>query len=102
MKVYAKKLYYKSNRRSEPPARYSARQPKGIGTDVHATIRLAPILKKHKDLRKGILKHEMEEIKAWGKGKTNSHRFASSKEPRVTRKLGGERAFWKEIDRRDK
>ena len=79
MKLYVKKRYYKRDRRSESPAVYEARQPKGVGTDIHATIRMSPILKKHGDLRKGILRHETEEIKAWGRGSTRPHRIANSK-----------------------
>jgi len=102
MRVYVRKRYYKRDRRDESPAIYEARQPKGVGTDVHATIRMSPVLKKHKDLRKGILKHEIEEIKAWGRGSTRPHRIANSKEPKVTKSLGGERGFWREIERREK
>jgi len=102
MKVHVKKRYYKRNLRHRSPATYEAEQPHGVGTDVHATIKMSPILRKHKDLRDGILKHEMEEITAWGRGSTRPHRTASSKEPLITRKLGGERGFWKEIDRREK
>lgn len=102
MKVYVTKRYWKRNRENESPAVYRAEQRGGVGTDVHATIMMTPVLKKHRDLREGILKHETEEIKAWGRGSTRAHRIASSKEPVATRKLGGERAFWKEIERRGK
>jgi hypothetical protein len=77
-------------------------QPGGVGTDVYATIRLSPVLRKHRDLRDGIVKHEVEEIKAWGRGSTRPHRIANNKEPSVTKRLGGERGFWEEIRRREK
>jgi len=102
MNLHVRKKYYKHDYKDRSPARYSVKQPKGVGTDVHGVIYMSPVLKKHKDLRKGILKHEIEEIKAWGKGKTNAHRIAQSKEPKITRNLGGERAFWKEIKKREK
>ncbi len=102
MRLHVRKLYYKRDDKKESPARYSAKQPRGVGTDVYATIKMMPILRKYKDLRKGILKHEVEEIKAWGKGSTRAHRIANGKEPAVTKRLGGERGFWREITRREK
>ncbi len=102
MDIRIRKRYYERSDKSRSPASFTARQPKGVGTTVHATIRLDPVLKKHKDLRKGVLKHETDEIRAWGKGKTSTHRLANRKEPQVTRKLGGTKGFWGEIDRRNR
>lgn len=102
MKLHISKRYYKNSRKGREPAIYHAKQPKGVGTDIHAIVKLDPILKKHRDLRKGILKHESSEIEAWGKGRTACHRYASSKEPEVTRKLGGVKGFWKEIEKRNR
>ena len=102
MKLYIRKRYRKRSKRGGKPASFHATQPKGVGTDVHAIIKLDPILKKHKDLRKGILRHERKEIEAWGRGRTDSHRYANNREPEVTRRLGGVRGFWKEIRKREK
>ena len=102
MDIRVRKRYYKRSKKGRSPASFIARQPRGVGTDVHATIRLDPVLKKHKDLRKGVLKHETDEIKAWGKGKTSTHRYANRNEPKVTRRLGGVKGFWREIERRNK
>jgi hypothetical protein len=100
MKVHIKKTYLKRNLRKHSPARFHARQPKGVGTDVFATVKLAPVLRKHKDLHKGIMKHEEHEIREWGKGRHDAHERARLKEPKATRKLASTKEFWQEIERR--
>lgn len=91
--------YYKRSNKQRPPATYRAKRK---GGKVVADIKLDPILKKHKDLRRGVLKHEKDEIRAWARGNTAPHRYASKREPRVTHRLGGERGFWREIERRER
>jgi len=100
MKVHIKKVYHKKTRIGRPPASFHAKQPKWVGTTVHAVVKLDPILKKHKDLHRGIMKHEKHEIKAWGQGLPMPHAHARTKEPKLTRNIGGVSGFWKEIDRR--
>ena len=93
--------YYKRVRRGEEPIRYTVRQPGGVGTTAYATIYLDPILKKHADLRKALVNHELREIKAWAIGRTGSHTGARREEPVLTRDIGGVSGFWKEIKRRE-
>lgn len=102
MKVFVTKRYYKRSVRGREPIKYKARQPHGIGKDIHVTIRMDPVLKKHPDLRKALLRHEISEIRAWGKGKTGTHKKAREKEPKLLRKIGGVMGFWREIKRREK
>jgi len=100
--VKYKIVYYKRSLVGRDPVRYSARQPKGKGTTVFATFRLDPILRKHRDLREAMLKHELNELRAWGAGSTRGHSLARSKEPALTRNIGGVSGFWREIKRREK
>ena len=93
--------FYKRVRQGEEPIHYTAKQPKGVGTNVFATIYLDPILKKYPDLMKALLKHELNEIKAWGMGKTGVHAKARSREATLTKNIGGVSGFWKEIKRRE-
>ena len=97
MKIHIKKKYYKNVRRGKSPCKFVAKQPKGIGTDVYATIRIDPILKKKKlkAIKAGMIGHEVNEIKTWGKGRCKPHISANSKEPRVSKVLGGTKGFWK-------
>lgn len=97
MKFQITEAYYKTSKKGRPPAIFHAVQH---GDNIKAKVRLDPVLKKHKDLLRGVLKHEREEIKAWGNGHHAPHLHARSKEPHVTRKLGGVSGFWKEIERR--
>jgi hypothetical protein len=99
MKVIVTKSYYKRSKRGRSPAKFHAVQS---GSEVHAKVKLDPVLKRHPDLLRGVLKHENEEIKAWGNGHHAPHLHARSKEPKVTRELGGISGFWREIDRRNK
>ena len=101
MKLYITKKYYKTSIRGREPIRYKARQKK-VGTDIHATIRMDPVLKKYPDLRKVLLQHEKTEIREWGKGKTGGHRAAVKKEPKILRKIGGVSGLWREIKRRER
>ena len=101
MKIFVTKKYYARTRRGREPIRFKARQKK-VGSDVHATIVMDPILKKHSDLRKALLAHEKREISSWGRGKKGSHLKARKKEPKKLQKIGGVTGFWKEIKRREK
>lgn len=100
VRVKLTKRYYKRSRPGEEPIKYKAKQPGGVGSTVHATIHLDPVLKKHPDLRKAMISHEINEIKDWASGKTGSHKKARKKEPKLTRNIGGVSGFWKEIRRR--
>lgn len=104
MKLYLKRRYYKGSQRGRDPIRFHVRQPRGVGTDVHGTIWLEPVLKKRQntDLRTALLKHELVEIKAWGKGGKGSHTRAKSREPALIRNIGGVSGFWREIAKRNK
>uniref|UniRef100_A0A6M3ID33 Uncharacterized protein n=1 Tax=viral metagenome TaxID=1070528 RepID=A0A6M3ID33_9ZZZZ len=65
-----------------------------------ATISLDPILKKHPDLQKAVLKHELDEICSWAQGDTAPHKHAREKEVGIPK--GGATGFYKEIKRRSK
>jgi hypothetical protein len=101
MNVKIKKVYYKRSQRGRDPIKFEAVQPNGIGTDVHAKIKIDPILRRHKDLRKAMLGHEVYEIKDWGRGCDNAHSHAKHREPKLTKNIGGVSGFWKEIKRRE-
>lgn len=97
MKFHIRKVYYKKPRVGKEPCKYVAVQPKGKGTDVYATIKLDPILrkKKLKPIKNGMLKHETVEIKRWAKGDRYSHRDAEKREPPYLRdKIKNVRGFW--------
>jgi predicted SprT family Zn-dependent metalloprotease len=98
MKLHKKIVYYKKIRRGKEPCKYVARQPRGENTDVYATIKLDPILrkKKLKKIKNGMMKHEIVEITRWGKGDRYSHRDAEKAEPAITRKkVRNVSLFWK-------
>jgi len=97
MKISIEESYYERSRRGKSPASFHAVQH---GDNIKAKVKLDPVLKKHRDLLRGVRKHEREEITAWGKGHHAPHLHARSKEPRITRELGGIKGFWREIDRR--
>jgi len=97
MKLHIRKKYYKNVRRGEEPCKFVAVQPKGKGTDVYATIKLDPILrkKKLKKVRDGMMKHEVVEITRWAKGDRYSHRDAERQEPAITKnKIKNVSGFW--------
>jgi len=100
MKVYVTKKYYKHSRVGEEPIKYKAKQ-KRVGADVHATVFMDPVLKKHPDLRKALIKHEKTEIRAWGRGESGGHSKARRHEPKAIRNIGGVSGFWREIKRRE-
>jgi hypothetical protein len=102
MKVHITKSYYKVSRKGREPAKFHATQKGGLGHDVHAKVKLDPILKKHKDLERGIMKHEKTEIEHWGHGHPASQHVARFKEPKLTRTIGGVSGFWKEIEKRER
>lgn len=97
MKIHIKKKYYKNVRRGKSPCKFTASQPKGIGTDVYATLKVDPILKnkKLKKIKDGILMHEINELKTWGKGRCKPHISANRLEPEPSKVLGGTKGFWK-------
>ncbi len=97
MKLHKKIVYYKNIRRGKEPCKYVATQPNGVNTDVYATIKLDPILrrKKLKKVKEGMLKHEKVEITRWAKGDRYSHRDAEKSEPKLTRdKIKNVKGFW--------
>jgi len=100
--LYVKQKYYSRVRRNEPPIKFYVNQPRGIRTDVYGTIYIDPILKKYPDLRIPMINHEMNEIRAWGRGLKSAHTKARSKEPRTLQRIGGVSGFWREIARREK
>lgn len=102
MKIYVTKKYYKRSVKGREPIKYNAKQPKGVGTDVHATVMLDPVLKKHGDLREALLRHERKEMLLWGKGESGCHRKALLSESDKIRRLGGVSGFWREVERRKK
>jgi hypothetical protein len=102
-KLHIKKKYYKRVRVGKEPIKYSAVQPKGKGTDVYATIRLDPILrkKKLKSIKNGMVKHEVVEISRWAQGDRYSHRDAERQEPSYLRdKVRNVSGFWREVKRK--
>ena len=97
MKIYVRKKYLKRNYIGKSPIHFHAVQPKGVGTDIHATLTLAPVLKKHPKLRKPMIQHEMDEIRHWGEGsRGNSHHHAKRREPEITRNLNIQ-TFWEKV-----
>lgn len=104
MKIHKKIVYFKNIRQGKEPCKYEASQPNGVNTDVYATIKLDPILrkKKLKPIRDGMMKHEIVEITRWGKGDEHSHRDAERQEPAITRKMGGVAGFWGAVSRMKK
>ncbi len=100
IKIKLRKRYYKRSQKGRSPASFNVRQSEGVGSTIHATIKLDPVLKKHKDLRESIVKHEVNEIKAWGEGHHAPHAHARHKEPKLTKHIGGVSGFWKEIEKR--
>ena len=96
------KRYYPKSLVGREPIRYSAKQPNGIGSTVYAIIYLDPILRKHPDLERALMRHEVNEIRAWSTGKPGAHTIAKSKEPKMLRDIGGVSGFWREIARREK
>ena len=102
MRLHKKIIYYKNVRKGKSPCSYSATQPKGKGTDVYATIKLDPILrkKKLKTIKNGMLKHETVEIKRWANGDKYSHRDAEKCEPKITKeKIRNSKLFWDFCDK---
>jgi hypothetical protein len=101
MKVKIRKVYYKRIKSGRDPVRFEAVQPNGLNTDVHAVVKIDPILKKYPDLRKPMLQHEKHELVMWGKGHADAHSHAKRKEPKRTRCIGGVKGFWSEIKKRE-
>jgi hypothetical protein len=101
MKVIIRKKYYKRTQKGRNPIHFHAVQHGGIGSDVHAELHIDPVLRKHKDLKRAMVTHEKHELHRWGQGYVDGHYHAKTKEPKLTRKLGGVSGFWKEIKRRE-
>jgi hypothetical protein len=104
MKVKIKKVYYKRSQKGRDPVKFHAVQKGGIGTDIHAVIKLDPVLRRkhNKDLHNAMMGHELYEIKDWGGGCDKAHHHAKHREPKLTRRIGGVSGFWAEIKRREK
>jgi len=104
MKLHIKQRYYKQSRVGREPIRFSVRQPRGVGTDIYGEVWLDPVLRKKQnaDLKRALLKHEVDEIKVWGKGGSKGHTKARSKESKLIRTIGGVSGFWREIKRRER
>ena len=100
--VGLKRRYYSTSRVGREPIRYSANQPRGVGTTVYATVYLDPILRTYPDLERALLRHEINEIRAWAEGQTGAHTIARKKEPKCLTDIGGVSGFWREIARRQK
>jgi hypothetical protein len=100
LKVKIKKKYLKRSYVGRNPVHFHAKQPEGIKTTVHAKIHLDPILKKHRDLRKPMLKHEERELHRWGMGHKDAHKYAVENEPKKLKRIGSADGFWKEIKKR--
>ncbi len=103
MRINTAVTYYKKQRVGKSPATYTARQPNGKGTTVHAKIRLDPSLKGNADLRRLVLLHEKRELKAWGNGlpKQSAHKVAQ----RATKKdntFDTVPEYWRLIEKRKK
>lgn len=97
MKIKIRKQYLKHSYKGKSPIHYHAEQPNGVGTTVHATLHIDPVLRKHPDLRKPMVQHEVDEIRHWGEArKGNSHYHAKRLEPIRTRNLTVNQ-FWKEV-----
>lgn len=101
MKLKIRKKYLKNSRSRKSPIHFRASQPDGECTDVHAIIVLDPVLRKHADLRKPMIKHEVDEIRHWGEGHHchHAHIHAKSREPKLTRNMSVN-SFWSEVKRR--
>jgi predicted SprT family Zn-dependent metalloprotease len=101
MRLHKKIVYYKNIRPGQEPCKYEASQPGGVNTDIYATIKLDPILRKRKlkPVRAGMMKHEIVEITRWGQGDRYSHRDAERQEPAITRKMGGVKGFWNHVNK---
>jgi hypothetical protein len=104
MKLHKKIVYFKNIRHGKEPCKYEASQPNGVNTDVYATIKLDPILrkKKLKPIRDGMLKHEITEITKWGRGAEHSHQAANRVEPAASQRLGGVDGFWNKVNQMKK
>jgi hypothetical protein len=105
MKLHKKIVYFKNIRHGKEPCKYEASQPNGVNTDVYATIKLDPILRKKKlrAIKEAMVGHEVNEISRWAKGAEHSHQYANSKEPAITRtKIQGVSGFWSEVDKMKK
>ena len=96
LKIHVRKKYLKRDYVGKSPIHFHAVQPKGVGTDIHATLTLAPVLKKHPKLRNPMVQHELDEIKHWGEGKAGSHDHAKRREPKLTRELTID-TFWRKV-----
>ncbi len=102
MRIKTSVSYYKGERRGKSPAIYKANQPRGIGTTVHAKIKLDPSLKRNPDLRKYVLLHERDEIKAWGMGKPKqtAHKIARKATTKDDR-FDSATEYWRILKRRE-
>jgi hypothetical protein len=98
MKIKTKVSYYERQRTGKSPATYHATQPNGVGTTVHAKIKLDPSLKNRPSIRKLVVLHEKNEIKAWGQGKPKPHAVAK-KATKRDNKFDSNSEYWRLIKR---
>lgn len=87
--VKIKQKWYSRSQRGRPLMTYYAKGYRSSGVVTDATIYKDPILKKHPDFERAVLKHEVIEITARGKGipLNKAHKLARSKESKLTRNL---------------
>jgi len=108
LKLFVKKKYYKNSVKGRDPVKYKVKfkehydekKKKWVAHEGHAVVFMDPVLKKHPDLRRALLRHETDEIKAEGSGESGAHSKARRNEPKLTKNMGGVSGFWREIKRR--
>ncbi len=98
MKIKSQVSYFDRVRRGKSPASYHANQPNGVGKTVYAKIKLDPILKDKPKVRRLVILHEKNELKAWGLGesKKGAHKIAKRATKRDD-KFDTSREFWRLI-----
>jgi len=85
------------------PIYYVAKQ-QGVGGPVTATIYIHPVLRSPKlaDLRRSLVKHEMDEIKAWARGYKDPDGYAHRREPQYLKRIKTVQQFWRVVAERTK
>ncbi len=99
--VKIRQEYFKRSRPGEPPIMYKAWGKRSNQRVTEVLIRKDPALKRHPQLEKAMMRHEMAEIKLRAKGVdvNKAHRIARSKELRLTRTLSL-RQMWAKLGKR--
>ena len=87
--VKIKQKWYSRSQNGRPLMIYYPKGYRSSGVVTSATIYKDPILKKHPNWHSAILKHELTEIKARGKGMplNKAHKLARSKESKLIKNL---------------